>query len=62
MKRFGLFVVLILTALWLCVPGSFAQEEEKPVVLFTSDISPEGLVSVYEALGWEPAGKRPCCV
>ena len=57
MKRFGLFVVLILTALLLCVPGSFAQEEEKPVVLFTSDISPEGLVSVYEALGWEPAGK-----
>ena len=54
MKRFVLFVVLMLTALFLCVPGSFAQEEEKPIVLFTSDISPEGLVSIYEALGWEP--------
>ena len=54
MKRFGLFFVLILTALFLCVPGSFAQEDEKPIVLFTSDISPEGLVSIYETLGWEP--------
>ena len=51
MKRFVLFVVLMLTALFLCVPGCFAQEEEKPLVLFTSDISPEGLVSIYEALG-----------
>lgn len=27
------------------------------VVYFTSDISPEGLMAVYEALGWEPTGK-----
>ncbi len=27
-----------------------------PVVYFTSDISPEGLVRIYEALGWEPSG------
>lgn len=27
------------------------------VVYFTSDISPEGLMAVYEALGWEPSGK-----
>ncbi len=26
-------------------------------VYFTSDISPEGLMAVYEALGWEPEGK-----
>ena len=57
MRRFVLFVVLMLTALFLCVPGCFAQEEEKPIVLFTSDISPEGLVSIYEALGWEPGEK-----
>ena len=23
----------------------------------TTDISPEGLMAVYEALGWEPTGK-----
>ena len=58
MKRFGLFVVLMLTVLFLCVSGSFAQEEEeKPIVLFTSDISPEGLVYIFNALGWEPTGK-----
>ncbi len=57
MKRFGLFFVLMLTVLFLCASGSFAQEEEKPIVFFTDDISPEGLVSVYEALGWEPTGK-----
>lgn len=30
--------------------------EDAPVVYFTSDISPEGLMAVYEALGWEPSG------
>lgn len=28
-----------------------------PVVYFTSDITPEGLVAVYEKLGWVPNGK-----
>ncbi|MBR6471906.1 MAG: DUF362 domain-containing protein [Victivallales bacterium] len=28
-----------------------------PVVYFTRDISPEGLVKAYQALGWEPSGK-----
>lgn len=28
-----------------------------PVVYFTSDISPEGLMAVYEALNWQPTGK-----
>ena len=28
-----------------------------PVVYFTKDISPEGLVRAYEALGWKPYGK-----
>lgn len=30
---------------------------DSPVVYFTSDISPEGLVAVYEKLGWNPTGK-----
>ncbi len=30
---------------------------EVPVVYFTSDISAEGLVKIYEALGWTPGGK-----
>ena len=28
-----------------------------PTVFFTSDISAEGLVKIYEALGWTPSGK-----
>lgn len=28
-----------------------------PAVYFTSDISSEGLIRIYEALGWEPTGK-----
>lgn len=27
------------------------------IVYFTSDISPEGMVAIYEALGWKPSGK-----
>lgn len=39
------------------VEASKPQENtEKAVVYFTSDISPEGLMAVYEALGWEPTG------
>ncbi len=30
---------------------------EVPVVYFTRDISPEGLVRVYQAMGWEPEGR-----
>ena len=32
-------------------------ETGTPIVYFTSDISPEGLLAVHEALGWEPEGK-----
>lgn len=31
--------------------------ENAPFVYFTSDITPEGLVAVYEKLGWNPEGK-----
>ena len=33
-----------------------AADAEKPVVYFTADISAEGLVKLYEQLGWEPSG------
>ncbi len=33
-----------------------AGASEAPVVYFTSDISAEGLVRIYEALGWTPEG------
>ena len=36
---------------------SAQNSQESPVVYFTDDISPEGLVAVYEALGWTPTGK-----
>ena len=41
------------------VPEVSAAPEEKdvPIVYFTSDISPEGLQVVYDALAWSPSGK-----
>ena len=33
------------------------EGSSSPVVYFTSDISADGLVRIYEALGWEPQGK-----
>lgn len=52
------------------VPESLAEDERadsgdsgeqadsaSSAVYFTSDISPEGLMAVYEALAWEPTGK-----
>ena len=32
------------------------EEESEPVVYMTADISPEGLMAVYEALNWMPTG------
>lgn len=32
-------------------------DPDAPVVYFTSDISAEGLVNIYEMLGWTPSGK-----
>lgn len=56
MKRIGIIVILAFIAILCCALSCFAQEE-KPLVYFTSDISPEGLMSVYEALGWIPGEK-----
>ncbi len=36
--------------------SSDSDEQSGAVVYFTADISPEGLMRVYEALGWTPTG------
>lgn len=38
-------------------PGTPAQPDNTPVVYMTTDISPEGLRAVYDALGWTPRGR-----
>ncbi|MBQ9447782.1 MAG: DUF362 domain-containing protein [Victivallales bacterium] len=40
--------------LWKCEE---VNDPSAPVVYFTKDISPEGLVRAYKALGWTPQGK-----
>ncbi len=54
------FIVLLLAALlvFLSVGTAFAQEtpSEAPNVYFTANITPEALVAVYEAMGWQPTG------
>lgn len=44
---------------WLNASGLLAKAEtgDGPVVYMTTDISPEGLLAVYEALDWTPTGK-----
>ena len=49
--------LLLALCLVLCLfPAAYADEPEKPVVYFTDDISPAGLVAIYEALNWKPVG------
>ncbi len=54
-------VTAVLTAALLAGFASQAvfagEQQEAPVVYFTSDISSEGMLKVYEALGWENEGK-----
>ena len=57
MKRMlALLTVLCLALTVFTVEMAGAEEPSKPVVYFTDNISPEGLVAVYNALGWKPAG------
>ena len=42
------------TPAWKCEE---VNDTSAPVVYFTKDISPEGLVRAYKALGWNPQGK-----
>ena len=55
-KTLSLAVVLCLVFAVFAAASACAEEAEKPVVYFTDDISPEGLVAVYKALNWKPAG------
>ena len=55
-KIFSLLVALCLVLSIFAAGAVYADEPEKPVVYFTDDISPEGLVAVYEALNWKPVG------
>lgn len=68
MKKFLLsFAVLALTACGsstqtasraeAVVPVSSTDDPKAPLVYFTSDISPQGLVNIYNALGCRPQGK-----
>ena len=53
MKKAHLFILLLtLTAVLLNAFAASAQEANVPAVYFTTDISPEGLQRVYEALNW----------
>ena len=55
-KTLSLLLALCLALGVLAAAPAYADEAEKPVVYFTDDISPEGLVAVYEALNWQPTG------
>lgn len=37
--------------------ASASKSGREPVVYFTSDITPKGLMEIYERLGWNPTGK-----
>ena len=49
--------VPVLSALAPAERPAFAASGQKPVVYMTADISPEGLLAVYEALGRRAEGK-----
>ena len=51
-----LFVFLFIALLSLPAVSLSAAAEDAPVVYFTSDITAEGLVKIYEALNWTPSG------
>ena len=50
----ALLSVCLLCAVGLAACAEAAEAPSAPEVYFTSDISPEGLVKVYEALNWTP--------
>lgn len=62
-RRFCLIIILALTLIMEQGAGFAAQLEHQtndasaPVVFMTRDISPRGLMSVYEALKWTPSAK-----
>ncbi|MBQ4513111.1 MAG: DUF362 domain-containing protein [Anaerolineaceae bacterium] len=53
-NKYSILLLVLLTAVLLHTITGFAQDADNPTVFFTSDISPEGLQKVYEALNWTP--------
>ncbi len=51
-----LFVLLFIALIALPAVSLSAAAEDASVVYFTSDITAEGLVKIYEALNWTPSG------
>ena len=51
-----LFVLLFIALIALLAASLSAAAEDASVVYFTSDITAEGLVKIYEALNWTPSG------
>ena len=51
-------LIAALSLLCLALPAFAEEGTEAPVVYMTADISPEGLMAVYEALGREAAGEN----
>ena len=52
-----LLILLCLGSIALLAASLSAAAEDASVVYFTSDITAEGLVKIYEALNWTPTGK-----
>ena len=52
-----LLILLLLGSIFLAAASLCAAAEDASVVYFTSDITAEGLVKIYEALNWTPTGK-----
>ena len=51
-------LIAALSLFCLALPAFAEENAEAPVVYMTADISPEGLMAVYEALGREAAGEN----
>ena len=51
-----ILILLFLGSIFLTAASLSAAAEDASVVYFTSDITAEGLVKIYEALNWTPSG------
>ncbi|MBR3525772.1 MAG: DUF362 domain-containing protein [Lachnospiraceae bacterium] len=56
MKK-GCILLLLVLILSFSLQTAALADEQVPAVYFTSDISPDGLQKVYDALDWMPSGR-----
>ena len=54
--KYILTIVMAIIAVSAGVVYASGAETKTPTVYFTSEISPESLINIYEALGWMPTG------